>query len=48
MILQCTCGISIKYTLQKVHKDAKSEPSTPLTMKVIANLSSSKVTNFAN
>jgi len=26
MILQCICSIWIKYTLQKVHKDAKSEP----------------------
>jgi hypothetical protein len=48
MILQCICGISIKHTLQKVHKDAKSEPFTPLAMEVVANLSSSKVINFAN
>jgi hypothetical protein len=48
MILQCTCGISIKYILQKVHKEAESEPSTPLAMEVVANLNSSMVINFAN
>jgi hypothetical protein len=48
MILQRICGISIKYTLLKVYKDAKSEPSTPLAMELVANPSSSKVINFAN